>query len=378
MRTKISVIIVFFLIVSCGSPDDPYAGEYIELSFEERLTFGQPDSLSKSTIHYARDLRLGPAGRIYVADAGVSKIKVYSPEGKLVNSFGKRGRGPGELTGIKGFAVTDSTVLVWDKNIQRMSIFGLDGQLRTVRNFEGLPSPMYLYPFRNSYLALHGDGHYGNQFSKTRLGHIYSSDFSDRKKDFLILDEVNEHFEDISQLLLTRFGNILIQDNQKFLFIPIIYNGNIYEYSKNSSSWGKEHSYKGLNQQLPYSIVENGNERKPDGRISSVNISKDIQFIAHNMSRGLLKYNGYLFHFTFSDIDDKRVLGVEVYDENVSPIGYSPIKSIPISNERDNYLSWSVEEVDENGNFYFLQRNDKGMQVRVMQVNHEDLERLSE
>lgn len=137
MILRIELIIlplILSLIISCNSTD-PYQGEYIELSFDQKVEFGQPDSLSDSTIHFSRDLRVGPNGRIYVADAGVSKIKVFSPAGKLVNSFGNRGRGPGEFTGIKGFTVSDSTVVVWDQNIQRITIFDLDGILRTVKNF---------------------------------------------------------------------------------------------------------------------------------------------------------------------------------------------------------------------------------------------------
>lgn len=88
----LSLILCFFL--SCES-NDPYQGEYIDLSFEEKLTLGQPDSLSESTLHYVRDARLGPDGKIYVADAGVTKIKVYSQTGEFVNSFGKREEVPG-------------------------------------------------------------------------------------------------------------------------------------------------------------------------------------------------------------------------------------------------------------------------------------------
>lgn len=133
-----------------------------------------------------------------------------------------------------------------------------------------------------------------------------------------------------------------------------------------------------LNQQKPYSLIEDDDGRKPDGSLSSVHLAEDKQYVAHNMSKGLFRYNGYIFHFTFSDINDKRVFGVEVYDKNVSPIGYASIKSIPLTNKEDNHLNWFVEDVDENGNFYFLQETNKGRKIRVMQINDEDLKRLTE
>jgi len=375
LRKEVIILsLILSFIVSCHSTD-PYQGEYIELSFEQKVEFGQPDSLSDSTIHFSRDLGVGPNGNIYVADAGVSKIKVFSPTGKLVNSFGKRGRGPGELTGIKGFTVSDSTVVVWDQNLQRITIFDLEGNVRTVKNFKGTPSPMRIYPMKNSYLALHVGGHYGDQIKKSRLAHIYSSNFSKKKANFLILDDVNNKFENLTRILTVYFGFVQFQNNQKFLFVPILYGGNIFEYSKTSNGWQQTHIYKGLNQQSPVSIIEENNgKRKPDGTLSSVYLSEDISFIGHNWSRGLLTYKNYIFHFTFSDINDKRVFGVEVYGKDMNPVGYTPIKSIPITNKEGNYLGWGAEDVDENGNFYFIvQRAGEGTKVRVLKINDQDL-----
>ncbi|NGP87291.1 6-bladed beta-propeller [Fodinibius halophilus] len=373
--------IIFFAIILgfifCCKNQDPYQGEYIELSFEEMLTFGQPDSLSESTVNYAREVRLGPGGRIYVADAGVSKIKVYSSEGNLVSSFGKRGRGPGEITDIQGFAVTDSTVLTWDQNMQRISIFGLNGKLKTVKNLKGSPFPMHIYPLENSYLALHEENKNLDKYNTVRLGHIYSADFSTPQANFLRVENINENIEKISEILGGWYGSLHIVTNQEFIFVPFIYGGKIYKYAKTNNGWQQVDTYDGLNRQTPFSLMEETNgKRKPDAAISSIYRSEDISFIGHNWSRGLFKYDGYIFHFVFTDIKEKRVFGVELYNEDMNPIGFTPIKSIPITNQEDNALVWGVEDVDKNGNFYFLQRNDEGMQVRVMQVNHEDLERL--
>jgi len=376
-RKLLALLFISFLFFGCKNKD-PYHGEYINLSFKQKVAFGQPDSLSESTIQFARFARVGPNGNIYVADAGIAKIKVYSPAGKLINSFGRRGRGPGEFTDIRGFAVTDSTVLVWDQGIQRMTVFGLDGHLHTIHNLKGLPTPMHIYPLKNSYLILHGDK-YGRQFKKAKLGHIYSADFSKRNANFLTLNDVNDNIENLSELIIDGVGSVLVQNHHQFLYIPIIYGGNIYEYSKTSKGWLQTHIYKGLNQQKPFSMIKEGDsKRKADGSISTIFLSKDKSFIAHNWSRGLFKYDGYIFHFTFSDIMNKRVFGVEVYDKDVMPVGYAPIKSIPITDREGNALLWGVADVDKKGNFYFVQHNDKGTKIRLMHINQEDLKKLSE
>lgn len=374
---QLVLLFVPILFLGCKN-EDPYKGEYIDLSFKQKVAIGQPDSLSVSTINYAKDARVGPAGNIYVADAGIARIKVYSPTGELLNSFGRRGRGPGEFTDIRGFAVTDSTVLVWDQGIQRMTIFGLDGQLHAVHNLKGVPTPMHIYPLKNSFLILHGDK-YGRHFKKARLAHIYSADFSKSEIKFLTLDDVNNNIENLSELIMDGEGSVLIQNNHRFLYVPFIYGGNIYEYSKTSEGWQQTHIYKGLNRQKPFSMIKKGDsKRKADGSISSIFSSRNKSFIAHNWSRGLFKYNGYIFHFTFSDIMRKRVFGVEVYDKHLDPVGYAPIKSIPITNKKGNALVWGVDDVDKNGNFYFVQHNDEGTKIRIMQINQEDLKKLSE
>jgi len=377
MRKFFLTIIVFIFLLGCES-EDPYKGEYIDLSFEEKQRFGQPDSLSESTLHFATDVRLGPDNNIYVADAGVAKVKVYSPTGQLVNSFGKRGRGPGELTGIKGFAVTDSTVLVWDQSLQRISVFGLDGKFQSVHKIKGTPYPMRIHSLEDSFLALHGDKYRGKNIRETKLGHIYPADFSRQKESFIKLGNTDDRIESLPRVLKGWTGHVLVLNNQRFLYVPFLANGKIYQFEKTSDGWQQSHIYESLNQQQPYSFIENENERKADGKVSAIDLSEDKQYVAHNWSRGLLTYQGYIFHFTFSDIGDTRVFGVEIYDKNINPIGYVPIKSIPITDKEDNFLSWYAEDVDENGNFYILQRNNKGTKVRVMQINHQDLKTLSD
>lgn len=237
---------------------------------------------------------------------------------------------------------------------------------------------MRIYPLENSYLTLHMEDRNPSQYKNIRLGHIYPPDFSKPKTNFLTLKEVDESIEPLSTVLLLAFGSILIQNSQQILFVPYIYNGNLYEYSNRSTGWQRTQVHEGLNQQTPYSLIEEDAKRKPDGSLSAVHLNEDKHYIAHNKTRGLLKYNGYIFHFTFSDINDKRVFGVELYDESMRPVGYAPIESIPITNKENNYLNWSVEDVDENGNFYFLQDADRGKKIRLMQIDPQDLKNISE
>jgi hypothetical protein len=47
------------------------------------------------------DLAVGPDGNIYLLDAQMMDIKVFSPAGKLLRTIGRRGEGPGEFQGAQ-------------------------------------------------------------------------------------------------------------------------------------------------------------------------------------------------------------------------------------------------------------------------------------
>src|SRR4029077_7376794 len=78
----------------------------------------------------------GPDGNLYVADLEPA-IRVISPTGKPIRSWGKSGSGPGELdfgTGVAGIGVgKDGLVYVADSGNRRVQVFKSDGTF--VRQF---------------------------------------------------------------------------------------------------------------------------------------------------------------------------------------------------------------------------------------------------
>lgn len=74
-------------------------------------------------------------GRIVVANAGSHQVRLYGADGRHLRSMGRAGGGPGEFRGLSwaGVGAAD-TVLAWDSQEKRLTVFAPDGSLaRTVK-----------------------------------------------------------------------------------------------------------------------------------------------------------------------------------------------------------------------------------------------------
>jgi DNA-binding beta-propeller fold protein YncE len=82
--------------------------------------------------HYPTNLAVGPAGDLYVADGyGNARIHRFAPDGRLLQSWGEPGSGPGQFHIPHGLAVArDGTILVADRENSRVQLFSADGAYR--------------------------------------------------------------------------------------------------------------------------------------------------------------------------------------------------------------------------------------------------------
>lgn len=75
-------------------------------------------------------LRVSADGeRVFVLEAGVSRVSVWSPEGRLLIDLGNPGQGPGDFMGPYRIHLGDSWFYVRDG--QRFSYFSNDGELQS-------------------------------------------------------------------------------------------------------------------------------------------------------------------------------------------------------------------------------------------------------
>jgi hypothetical protein len=68
-------------------------------------------------------------GRIAVANAGTSEIRLYDSAGRFIRSFGRAGEGPGEFRGMSAaWAVAGESLYVADRRLNRIEVFDTAGR----------------------------------------------------------------------------------------------------------------------------------------------------------------------------------------------------------------------------------------------------------
>ena len=94
----------------------------------KRRTAEKGKGLPAKTMREPRDAAVGKDGAVYVADFGNKCVRVFSPAGKLLATWGTEGRAPGRFRDPSGVAVdSEGNVYVadtWNQRIQKFSPAG--------------------------------------------------------------------------------------------------------------------------------------------------------------------------------------------------------------------------------------------------------------
>ncbi|MBI3119907.1 MAG: SMP-30/gluconolactonase/LRE family protein [Candidatus Hydrogenedentes bacterium] len=81
-----------------------------------------------TSMKYPHDLALAPDGTLLVAEYGAHRVSRYRSDGALLAAYGEPGRGPGQLHGPRGVAVSPADqVFVADTDNHRIQSFFLEG-----------------------------------------------------------------------------------------------------------------------------------------------------------------------------------------------------------------------------------------------------------
>ena len=102
--------------------------------------------MSGEPFHRCTHTALSPKGEIYVSDGyGNARVHKYSPDGKLLMSWGEPGTGPGEFNIVHNICTdADGWVYVADRENHRVQVFDGNGKYETQWNNLHRPCGLYM------------------------------------------------------------------------------------------------------------------------------------------------------------------------------------------------------------------------------------------
>jgi DNA-binding beta-propeller fold protein YncE len=130
-------------------------------------TSGKPSDTGATSVDYRTILRVGPPfhyptnvalsaeGNLYVSDGyGNARIHKFSPDGRLLFSWGEPGNGPGQFRLPHGIAVDrQGTVYVADRENSRLQLFTAEGEYLSEWTDVARPCQVFIDGVGNVYVA---------------------------------------------------------------------------------------------------------------------------------------------------------------------------------------------------------------------------------
>ena len=119
-----------------ASPVSP--GAALTVGASPTVEIGKKDGEAAYLFDQIVSVRRLSDGRILVLEGGgrTRELRLFSPDGKHITTFGRRGQGPGEFTTAPEIVILPGdTILAWDRNGARYSWFLPDGKLVRERKY---------------------------------------------------------------------------------------------------------------------------------------------------------------------------------------------------------------------------------------------------
>jgi DNA-binding beta-propeller fold protein YncE len=127
------------------------------------LTIGVPGSCSNyqcgEPFNRCTHVAFSPKGEIYVSDGyGNSRVHKYSPDGKLLLSWGESGSDPGQFNIVHNVVTDrDGWVYVADRENNRVQVFDGSGKYETQWNNMHRPCALYMDVTKNDPICFVGE-----------------------------------------------------------------------------------------------------------------------------------------------------------------------------------------------------------------------------
>jgi hypothetical protein len=277
--------------------------------------------ISNDNIQGRSDLILGAPYRtltdheknIYTLDSQQNKIFKFDSTGQFINTFGQRGSGPGEFQSISGMLLTDAhQLMVLDFPSQQYTVFNADGSVAGISSLKQPYAPFKPIIISNELLL--------PWVENGKIIHSLELENNEITNRFIDVEDVLQTNEEYEQWLLSNnTGSLLALSNDRIVFTPTHYSGNIHVYDKIDDRWVASEQIPG-HRQIDQAFTIHETTDKPHRRSQTIFPQSDsiIGFELHSWSMGLFALNnGKFAHLSLTNIGldgDQMKLVVEIFE----------------------------------------------------------------
>lgn len=176
MKNIIIAIITLFLLISCTKNEKNYtvketngvkvyhntttpADPNFKIEPKELFTIQGYDENAKDSLRnfiFSQCIKVDSKNNIFIMDKKKSEIKKFDKKGKFVNSFGRKGSGPGEMEQPNTMVMQNDTLYICDEPRSQLVIFDNDGKF--IRKSLIDNSLMFMEPVDSTkFISIYGD-----------------------------------------------------------------------------------------------------------------------------------------------------------------------------------------------------------------------------
>lgn len=235
--------------LACNSQGDtsPITSEGKNVEVSNILKLGLEEQGEDFQLGDPKGVRTDENNNIYIADRASLTIKVYNQEGEFVKEIGRRGRGPAEFLDINSFEITpEGNFFVLDRGNMRYTQVTKNGEPVSSEPID-FSMEWQFYPddidyYEDKALVLFNDGVHSEikPLLEKELFYVYDKKLKTKYSSFFKFSE----FQDIEVTdfawvsFLGKPGSfILNQEKDELFYSPLIYHGNIYQFTKTEDEW---------------------------------------------------------------------------------------------------------------------------------------------
>lgn len=335
---KLSISCLIVLTIGCtGEPQTTESVEDIQFNLEFDLIHEIEEFPHPNHLFYFPEItavRSYGENDFLVTDNWLKQILHIDENGELVQKIGREGKGPGEFTNLwTVIPMLDGKIGVSNRGDARSIIFNSEGDLLA----QHVTKPEDPYIRGKVYPA--GDDSYftANHRPRSENSDCIFVELDDELRPqepcFGSYNELNE--SDIRFLRvsgISPFGDMHFLDEDRFMFVRGSYDGTHYIYHRREGDWEIERTVTGFTE-IPASVsdVPDTPSNREKGNWVRVQYAGEpaMFVIRHNQSMGYQVYdNEHVLHFTSTQQEGERILGVELFTHEGDFLGYQSLAEL--------------------------------------------------